>query len=517
MTLLIQTKMFRKLYQYQFVWLLFFLGVTTSCKKDLEINRGQTSQFLPSFSGQEDSGETSMVLGNQLPNPYEVGNMTQAFSNISANFPGISSPVFTSHKYIKFIIDNQTEMSVLNQQTEILTYPYPLDYEIIGDGTYFNFDDGQCDTCEAAQFACVESSQTLPEIDIELLADLYLPEEDDNLRDLFESEEDYEIFEDALLEEAFTLVGLDIEILPGMKVARRPKWTPAGRIRFRDAHINALIPVVGVEVRARRWFTTHKGITSSTGHYTCDGEFRRDANYSLKWDRKDFSIRSGSYGQAWYNGPKRTGDWNVDIGTNPQLYYAIIFRAAYQYYYEYIDGLARPPLNDFWTPQLRIAAHNSNNDSANGQFLAIRRFLGLGNAIKIWNPSSTIVNLHSTTIHELAHAAHWNLTSIPKGAFNYGDNFVVESWARGVQWWLTKKIYSNYQPSYRFIDYTGVVQDMIDDDTSNPADKVAGYSITQIEQSVVDARSGSEWKDNLKNNHTNATETELDALFDYWD
>lgn len=61
-------------------------------------------------------------------------------------------------------------------------------------------------------------------------------------------------------------------------------------------------------------------------------------------------------------------------------------------------------------------------------------------------------------IHETAHASHWNMDS---WHYNHCDDVVAESWARGVQWELTRMIYTGYQPSYSD-PYTGVVQDMID-------------------------------------------------------
>jgi hypothetical protein len=45
---------------------------------------------------------------------------------------------------------------------------------------------------------------------------------------------------------------------------------------------------------------------------------------------------------------------------------------------------------------------------------------------------------------------------------------------------------------------------------------VSGYTITQIEQSVIDASTATDWKENLKDLCGNAPEDKLDDLFDYW-
>lgn len=66
--------------------------------------------------------------------------------------------------------------------------------------------------------------------------------------------------------------------------------------------------------------------------------------------------------------------------------------------------------------------------------------------------------------------------------YNHADDVVVESWARGVQWELTRMVYTTYQPSY-FEEYTGVVQDMID--VINGYDQVEGYNIRQLEDALM--------------------------------
>lgn len=485
-----------------------------SCKKD-SAPLSDSKPSLSQVAREDEQVEGPIVLGQQLPNPYAIDNMARAFESIHEMFPKVQSPIRVTHQYVKLNVQDEIQMSVLKQDESIVFYPYPLDYEIIRNGTYYRHEEGQCDSCETAQFAAITVNQPIPaDIRTETLAELYIPEEDADLPK-YTGMDDPEQFEEALVAQAFKQVGLDIERNPGMSTMKTTgsKWRPAGKIRVWDNVVNTFVSVEGVEVRARRWFTTHRGITNGNGDYSCDGEFRHDANYSLQWDRHHFSIRSGTFGQAWYNGPKQRGNWNLDINSNPQMFYARIFRAAHQYYYHNIDGLNRPPLNNFWRPQLKIAAYNQDNNDNNGNAAPARRFLGLGNFIKLYNPNRTISAIHGTTVHELGHAAHWGICS-PKSNFNSADDIVVESWARGVQWWLTRKYYPSYTPSYTST-YTGVVEDMIDGVSGN--DQVSGYTISQIEQAVKNQKNWHDWRDNTKNLYNNATENNLDALFDLWD
>ncbi|MGM0532822.1 MAG: hypothetical protein ACQER7_15855, partial [Bacteroidota bacterium] len=309
--------------------------------------------------------------------------------------------------------------------------------------------------------------------------------------------------------------------------SRKSKWRPAGRIRVWDDISSDYVPVQGVKVRARRWFTTHKGKTKSNGRFSCDGRFRRKANYSIKWETYQYSIRSGTIGQAKLGGPKKRGNWNKDIKGGKSEFYATIFRAARHYYYGNIDGLRRPPKNSFWKPQLKIAAINKSKN-VNGTHAAWRRVFGLLNWIKIWNPDQDSDDIYATVIHELAHAAHWNMAH---SDFNNTDLIVKESWARGVQRQLTRMVYSRYSPSYSRLDYTGIVQDMIDGNKTTRSfrhstynsygyktynDRVSGYTIKQIENALKGQRNWNGWRNNIKNRYSNETEDNLDAAFTYW-
>ena len=286
------------------------------------------------------------------------------------------------------------------------------------------------------------------------------------------------------------------------------------------------MPVHDVEVRARRWFTTHKDITNTRGYYSCDGEFTRRANYSIKWEKYQFSIRKGLI-QQYYNGPKQKGNWNLDIVGGLSKRYAIIFQAARDYYYGNRLGLKSPPTNGFLKPQMKLR-YEDEEELENGICIwglhsRNRRGIGglyLGNWIRIYRvyptcrPASQESQwLYGTVIHELAHASHWELR---RNNWNNGntDPKVKESWAGGVERELSRLRYSNYQPSYNG-NYTGIVEDLIDGISGY--DQVSGYVIAQIEGTLAGASTFENWKQNLINNHDNGTESNLDALFDYWD
>jgi len=316
------------------------------------------------------------------------------------------------------------------------------------------------------------------------------------------------------------------------KMPRLPQRDTCKRPVYKNETVRVsggYVPVEGVRVRARRWFTTHTGISNAQGRYSCSGRFRRPAKYFIKWKRHDFSIRWSSWSAAKYRGPKKTGEWNLNIRGGTQEYYATIFRAAHHYYYKNIKGLRRPPQNYSWRTQLKIKAVRQGggdcgiNTSSIGCHTSGWRSFGLYSPIKIYTYGHSTVSTYATTIHELAHASHW-ITN--RYAYNKTEDKVKESWATGVQWELTRMVYPDYKGRWRSTgDYTLVVSDMIDtsisDDTNygygydalDTEDEVSGYTIRQIEDALKGQKTWNAWRDNIISKYGNTTEDNLNRLF----
>jgi len=501
------------------------LGITWSCQKQEDLNPSTEEQTYLS----ESNGEGLIKLGKKLENPYSVENMRKAWEKLKESHPngrtsGEGIEITTTHRYLKFKPQNEEELAVLKGDSTLILYEYPLDYEIVKEGTYYR-DPSIPIGVPTYQYVSIPISKKIPDgVEYELLANLFIPDEykDTNVpsgriasNELVES----------LVDEAFRITGnLNATSLPNGRV-QAVSWRPAGRIRVWDNSIspNNWRPIEGVEVKARRWFTTHKGITNAQGFYSCDGTFTGDANYSLDWERYQFDLKEGWLNGADIDGPNKRGNWNLDLNSGKNMFHARIFMAAYHYYYKDIKGLRRPPANGTFKTQMSLRCYNEDNSEKNGSHAPGRRFLGLGSAIHIYNPNRAMIEIYGTTIHELAHASHWNMTS---SDYNNASDKVAESWARGVQWELTRMVWDNYfgGPTIR-PNYTQVVVDMIDPNYSSSAnnrnnglwnDNVTGYSIRQIEDALNGQRTWNGWRDNIRNRYANPTENNLAALFAHW-
>ena len=552
------------------------LGITWSCQQEEELTpQSEDHTFL---SESEMVGMTK--LGKRLENPYSVENMKKALESLKTSNPnGRTSQeeidITTTHLYIRFKPKDEDELSILKRDSTLVLYDYPLDYEIAETGDFYHDPEVPVDQ-PTYQYCAVEVGKELPEVvEYELLAELFIPDEDSD-----EEDENGRIassnLTDALVDEALQITG-NLGSKEDGSNARRSKWRPAGRVQVWDDRARRYVPVIDVEVRARRWFTTHEGVTNTQGNYSCNGRFRRDANYSIKWEKYNFSIRSGTFGQANDNGPKRRGSWNPDYGRNgsfgvrdTQQYYALIFQAARDYYYGNRFGLASPPRNSLLKPQVKISAsqtdrqHNKNSHAA-----PYARTGGIFPSVYVRTWGSNADRVYAVTCHELAHMSHWDIDRnafralataawapvVPFVLLNDREKYaaVIESWANGVEWQFAQQRYRNqlriggYEYSNNIQNqriapfnvrendllYTSLVVDMIDNCNQRtnvcyttsitprnlnefPQDRVSGYTITQIEQGLRGARSWNQWRDNMINRHTNATENRLNELFSNW-
>lgn len=401
-----------------------------------------------------------------------------------------------------------------------------MDYEIIEAGTHF-YDPSVPLGAPTFQYVSLPIDKRIPdEVDYEILENLFIPDEEKDSSLPNGRIASPELI-DLLVEESLRLTGnLDDSENSSNARVQSSSWRPAGRIQLFDDELGRLVGVHGVKVRARRWFTTHEGFTDINGNFTCNGTFKRDANYSIPWERYDFDIRSGSLGQAVYDGPKMEGNWNLEIRGGASRMYAIVFQACHDYYYGNRLGLKSPPQNSFWKTAVKISVWDEPNPDANGSHCKDCRFLGISSRIRIYNNvGGNSMAIYATTIHELAHASHWELRRN-----NWNDNNteskVKESWARGVQWALGRLRYPNYRggPTIR-PDYTQVVVDMIDPNFPSIFanenfglwnDNVTGYTIKQIEDVLSNTSTWQDWENNIRNNYNNATEGNLQALFTHW-
>jgi hypothetical protein len=126
--------------------------------------------------------ERMMILGEQLKNPYAIETMQRALHNLSgSSLQGVSTQQISiepTHLHIKFLPQNEEELNILKRDSTLILYDHPLDFEILESGDYYH--DPEVPVGQPTyQYCAVEINKQLPDgVETEVLAELYIPDED---------------------------------------------------------------------------------------------------------------------------------------------------------------------------------------------------------------------------------------------------------------------------------------------------------------------------------------------------
>ncbi len=319
------------------------------------------------------------------------------------------------------------------------------------------------------------------------------------------------------------------------------RWRPSGTLKYHDGTLGRAIPVEGVRVTAGYSYYWRSSTTNGNGYFESPERWTYSVKYNAHWDAADFKLEQANWfwsADAKTEGPTQKSAWNRTF-TGHDALYAVIFRAAYFYYYGTHDATQKPRRDTWYQPRLDIAVWFEDNGKGNpvGHFVSGQSWLG--DQIEVY----TVYNgkymdfdyIFGITIHELAHSAnfenfhtrHWAASR--SAEFSIMHSNVKESFAMGLEWSLTRKIYPNFQPVYGK-NYTGIIQDLMDNDNfsgwyfadNRPKERISemvtGYTLGQIEEAVMRSFYWSEFRNEMKNRYpSNATKGGLDALFSYWE
>lgn len=527
--------------------LVYTVAITSCSKQDnpVEIN----TETVARQTMKEGAPTT---LGKKLENPYSVANMKRAAAQLTAarSVTGITpESIVATHRYVKFMPETWTQYDVLVKREDFSPYDYPLDYEL-EPGSLGYHDPSVPDSLPTPQYASVPVDIDLNKYGVPytVLEDLFIP---DGEAATASGTTPRSVVGDKaaiilLVNTSMKLTGNEKDTIQAGTMARST-YRPSGRIRVWDTRVNTYVPLRGVRVEARRWFTTHAGYTDANGNYSVDGTFKRDCNYKLIFECGDFDVRSGTFGQANVDGPKQDTPWNLDIWDGINRFYAHVFRGAQRYWRENIGGLKQP--NRAWLTKMKYGAFDKNKEAWT---MPLTPNPGLTPHVNIYRNRSTggewaSDEIFSTTIHETAHWSHISNFGTPN--FTSAGDFVRESWAVGVEWVVTQMEYrekgianygefsyttpvnypaqfghQNWRTGMGLNDYSCLFIDVVDNYnqlnqtfagwTSTIDDQITGYTFAGIEDQILRHTQG---KQDLFNRlkmykPTGVTDAQIDVL-----
>ena len=474
---------------------------------------GQTSD--DGRESQTVTGQT--VLGAKIPNAYTPEVMRQAWEELRSTNKSLSTeePDFTAtHLYIRFAPRDSTDVMTLEGDTTIMFTNIPMDYEVETIGDYYH-DPALPDSVPTYMYCSVKVGQELPDIPHETLSELFLMEDTnvyDDTADESENKSVNTIWEE-LERKAREIVG--IEDQAEEDGTNKSKWRPGGRILYEDTELGT-IPLEGVPVRIQFGFVTHQCCTDADGYFTFSKR-RSRVSYSIKWRRDEFHLREKGHPlqvaeSTLRRKTKSRVEHTIVKGYDSWLY-ASVFRGAHSYFYKYGQyGISKPKERNL---AIKFSSETSGTAASECRRLALPL---IADMVVYYKKLSKSQDFFHSTLHEVAHRTHrlWD-----KKAYRECEKRVIESWARGVAWYATKWNYPEYIRSYNST-YTGIVQDLIDNDDSKIptesrgeiTDCVHNISISEIESCLKHTTSWNDWRNKLMMKHNN--DENIKNLFDAW-
>lgn len=527
-----------------------------SCEKDEAINENiKIEQTEENTLRREFEGDSIL-----LKNPYSLQNMRKSLENIKTKDPNSSFTnlanfnITATHLYLKFKPRDEKDEYKLKADSTIFLFDYRLDCEY--KDSYLNNRKPINDSIPD-YYTSVSINKVIPDVPYEIIDELYIPEQDPYFNDTEEIEKyliTYKIknktdLYNHLIYDSFVITDNQDEVLEPESTESQKwffgkKWRPMGLIGIYDnvdgvkkngnQISGELVPLKGAKILMRQWFTVDSGITNQYGYFQT-GTVRGHARYIIQWERQNYSIRSGWFGQAELRGPKLKNQiWFHNIIGGEQEYYGTIHRAAHYYYYENIGILRRPPEKSFWNKQIKIAAYLTG-EGTNYNAHYVQLIPGqLWPTITLKRYQDATDAIIGTTIHELAHSTHARHAGI--NHFIGSEKRMKETYSQTIEWALTNLIYRERFPNYVFDFnyqfhtpsnepfYTSLMVDLIDNfnqqisysNPNYPLDNVSGYNLKQIEDQVMNTKTFYSLKNAMRDSYTNPTENNLDQLFNNW-
>lgn len=316
----------------------------TACQEDEPVSEAvQESEQKESAALQ--NGEAT-VLGERQSNPYTVENMTKAYNQLYAN-GRTAQKLNATHIYVRFLPESHKEVAELVADTTLSLYQYPLDYEVVSEGNYYEDPDLPKGVLMAFYTVVKTKHRFHYQARHEILADLYLPEED---------EEDLE-------DEAYRVKGM--KPLPSSKNSRR--YNPNGWIHVEDRTLGRNVPVRNAHVRIKRLFRIENVRTNASGYWYSPKRYRGDVIVKVIFEHPYVDIRSTFFETFWSardkisQGNKPRGARHVIGHGSKEWGWATAFNGVMEYYdYCWANGITTPPGN------LKMYVHRKNGRPAFG-------------------------------------------------------------------------------------------------------------------------------------------------------
>jgi hypothetical protein len=442
-------------------------------------------------------------------NPYSLANVQEAYNDLRPTLGLPAKTLTATDHYVRFFVTDSVDHAILHDSLHLELIEYPLDVELTADemASYMST------ATNMWYYTVVHPDFVYPEdIEYEFLDYIYMQSDPIMRAPSFVPQIDDEDYT-PVIERAMINNGINISPL-----TRGAVWYPSATIYYEDDYNGEIIPLEGVKVRCTNFINVGSGITDADGNVSgitgWGGRFRNAVGYHIIWEDSQWNIRDGRTGQAKTHGPKQKAHWDHTISTDDtkDSAFAAVHRALHAFYYEshpLTAGITK--MHPFYYPIMNVGIiTNRTNNGKNGYFLSsFIRDYGF-NSIVVWLNNRDKWEVTATTFHELGHANHYQASLLSDGGLfdwiNYfcANGLIVDSWANGLRYAYMESFYPGIELSLQnHPDYTHIIESLMNQ----------GFSLSQLENTVVNTTSVSSWRQKVKNVNS-VPDAIVDMIFD---
>ena len=317
---------------------------------------GSLTNEMPYTTQQADGNK--MIIGEKLENPYSLKNMQKALDSLvklkSFN-PGTQLKLETTDYYVRFRPTDTTQYRTLFEQGFEL-FDYPLDCEILSEGSYYHDPDIPEDEI-TWQYTIIPVSKLDSSINNEKIYKIQKTGDDITITDCNTGTSiSGPIIEDCYIPgddvKATSKLPVSAEELENMSISlthpndlitdTKASGTgyPRGYVKVYDDISGVYVSVPGVKVQARYFLKWKSSYTDSNGYFYINSSFKKNSYLSVIFDNsKGFSVwgNFAFLAPAYYNCGKQSSFSNeipsIKIDENKQSWpWAVISKSAYDYY-----------------------------------------------------------------------------------------------------------------------------------------------------------------------------------------
>lgn len=236
-------------------------------------------------------------LGKKLENAYSVSNFTEAYkiynelTNNDSNYLRVAS-INATHKYIKFMPQTEDELVILDSISKgnnIILSEYPLDYEILEDGSAYNDPSYVGDEQFKPLYAVVPINYNI-NVNNQILEEVHEPTEDE-----FDVETialSIANWQQDLIADFGTEVTLDnVQNFIGNNERASRKFTPNGFVRVFVYDNGSHEGLMNAKINVGRGIWWHSTLTNSDGYFVANKSYRGKVRVRSAWRNTTATLR----------------------------------------------------------------------------------------------------------------------------------------------------------------------------------------------------------------------------------